>query len=204
MNEGFFICQTCRTKYSKEDAKRMMAGGTEDVTEVTKIAAARNFIDKTLHCKDCGAAFVFTAGEQEFYAERKFTSEPQRCKSCRDAGKHAARAPAAGFSLSDITCDKCNSYNMEPIKDGGLRCNFCGAEYSYNDFSERFDRLAKQDYLQHIACYRCNEKNWGILVIGQSETIQSYAIICKFCGEKYSFESLAVMKSNYERLSKNK
>ena len=26
--------------------------------------------DKTLVCKDCGKEFVFTAGEQEFYAER--------------------------------------------------------------------------------------------------------------------------------------
>ena len=28
--------------------------------------------DKTLVCKECGKKFVFTAGEQEFYAERGF------------------------------------------------------------------------------------------------------------------------------------
>ncbi len=43
--------------------------------------------DKTLVCKDCGAEFVFTAGEQEFYAQKGFTNEPQRCKACRDAKK---------------------------------------------------------------------------------------------------------------------
>ncbi|MBQ9300647.1 MAG: zinc-ribbon domain containing protein, partial [Clostridia bacterium] len=26
--------------------------------------------DKTLVCRDCGQEFVFTAGEQEFYAEK--------------------------------------------------------------------------------------------------------------------------------------
>ena len=26
--------------------------------------------DKTLVCKDCGADFVFTEGEQQFYAEK--------------------------------------------------------------------------------------------------------------------------------------
>ena len=41
--------------------------------------------DKTLVCKECGNEFVFTAGEQEFYAERGFANEPQRCKACRDA-----------------------------------------------------------------------------------------------------------------------
>ncbi|MBQ7784571.1 MAG: zinc-ribbon domain-containing protein, partial [Clostridia bacterium] len=28
--------------------------------------------DKTLTCRDCGQEFVFTAGEQEFYAEKGF------------------------------------------------------------------------------------------------------------------------------------
>ena len=27
--------------------------------------------DKTLTCQDCGEEFVFTAGEQEFYAEKE-------------------------------------------------------------------------------------------------------------------------------------
>lgn len=43
--------------------------------------------DKTLVCKDCGKEFTFTVGEQEFYAEKGFTNEPQRCKECRDAKK---------------------------------------------------------------------------------------------------------------------
>ena len=47
--------------------------------------------DKTLVCKECGNEFVFTAGEQEFYAEKGFTNEPQRCKACRQASKNAAK-----------------------------------------------------------------------------------------------------------------
>lgn len=39
--------------------------------------------DKTLICKECGKEFVFTAGEQEFYASKGFENEPQRCKACR-------------------------------------------------------------------------------------------------------------------------
>ena len=33
--------------------------------------------DKTLICKECGKEFVFTAGEQEFYASKGFENEPQ-------------------------------------------------------------------------------------------------------------------------------
>lgn len=47
--------------------------------------------DKTLVCKDCGKEFVWTAGEQEFYASRGFENQPQRCKACRDARKNATR-----------------------------------------------------------------------------------------------------------------
>lgn len=32
--------------------------------------------DKTLVCKDCGKEFVWTAGEQEFYASRGFENQP--------------------------------------------------------------------------------------------------------------------------------
>jgi CxxC-x17-CxxC domain-containing protein len=42
--------------------------------------------DTTLTCRDCGQAFTFTSGEQEFYASRGF-SEPTRCPDCRAARK---------------------------------------------------------------------------------------------------------------------
>lgn len=37
-------------------------------------------------CRDCREKFVFTAGEQEFYAEKGFTP-PKRCPKCRTARK---------------------------------------------------------------------------------------------------------------------
>jgi CxxC-x17-CxxC domain-containing protein len=50
--------------------------------------------DKTLTCADCGQQFVFTASEQDFYAQRGFT-EPRRCGSCR-ASRKAARGTNGG------------------------------------------------------------------------------------------------------------
>ena len=63
--------------------------------------------DKTLVCKECGQEFVFTAGEQEFYAERGFQNEPQRCKACRDARKNAARGPFEPKSDRPVYCSEC-------------------------------------------------------------------------------------------------
>ena len=52
------------------------------------------YSDKTLTCADCGQEFVFTASEQDFYAQRGFT-EPRRCASCR-ASRKAARNSGTG------------------------------------------------------------------------------------------------------------
>jgi CxxC-x17-CxxC domain-containing protein len=46
-----------------------------------------SYADKTLTCRDCGQAFVFTTGEQEFHAQKGFTNEPGRCQDCRAARK---------------------------------------------------------------------------------------------------------------------
>jgi CxxC-x17-CxxC domain-containing protein len=52
------------------------------------------YSDKNLTCADCGQEFVFTASEQDFYAQRGFT-EPRRCASCR-ASRKAARNAGGG------------------------------------------------------------------------------------------------------------
>jgi CxxC-x17-CxxC domain-containing protein len=44
--------------------------------------------DRTVTCADCSQEFVFSASEQQFYADRGF-SDPRRCPSCRQARKAA-------------------------------------------------------------------------------------------------------------------
>ncbi|MBZ9616780.1 zinc-ribbon domain-containing protein [Clostridium estertheticum] len=43
--------------------------------------------DKVLRCQDCQEEFIFTVGEQEFFEEKGFDSEPIRCPDCRRAKK---------------------------------------------------------------------------------------------------------------------
>ena len=60
--------------------------------------------DKTLICKDCGAEFIFSAGEQEFYAEKGFENEPQRCKDWRIARNNNIRQSK---EMYEIVCAQC-------------------------------------------------------------------------------------------------
>ena len=62
--------------------------------------------DKTLVCKECGKEFVFTAGEQEFYAEKGFQNEPQRCRDCRQARKNANHPQRELYTAVCAACGK--------------------------------------------------------------------------------------------------
>jgi len=84
--------------------------------------------DKTLVCKECGQEFVFTAGEQEFYAERGFQNEPQRCKACRDARKAAARGPREYFTATCAACGGEAKVPFEPKTDRPVYCSECFAK----------------------------------------------------------------------------
>ena len=60
-----------------------------DWTNTTQMEAIPMAIsDKDLTCRDCGAVFTFTAGEQEFFASKGFTNEPSRCPACRSARRN--------------------------------------------------------------------------------------------------------------------
>ena len=88
--------------------------------------------DKTLKCKDCGNEFVFTAGEQAFYAERGFQNEPQRCKACRDARKNSTRGPREFFTATCARCGGEAKVPFEPKSDRPVFCSECFAQMRAN------------------------------------------------------------------------
>lgn len=90
------------------------------------------FEDKTLTCVECGKEFVFSAGEQEFYAEKKYQNEPKRCKECRMVKKNAARAPRELFVA---VCSQCGGEARVPFEPSGDRPVYC---------SDCFDKIRAQ------------------------------------------------------------
>ncbi|MCX7614214.1 MAG: zinc-ribbon domain containing protein [Clostridiales bacterium] len=82
--------------------------------------------DKTLVCKDCGQSFVFTAGEQDFYAEKGFTNEPTRCKDCRTARKNGGRQPEREmYPAICASCGKSTQVPFRPRDDRPVYCSEC-------------------------------------------------------------------------------
>ena len=83
--------------------------------------------DKVLVCKECNKEFVFTAGEQEFYAEKGFVNEPQRCKECRNARKQAARGEREYFVTVCSQCGAEARVPFRPREDRPVLCSECFA-----------------------------------------------------------------------------
>ena len=81
--------------------------------------------DKTLTCKECGKEFVFTAGEQEFYAEKGFENEPQRCKDCRDKRKASMKAPREMHKAICAACGAECQVPFVPRDDRPVYCSEC-------------------------------------------------------------------------------
>ena len=75
------------------------------------------FQDRTLTCRDCGESFVFSSGEQEFFATKGLVNDPQRCPACRAAAKRArdTGAPAGGREYHAAVCSSCGGQAMVPF-----------------------------------------------------------------------------------------
>ncbi|HPZ55163.1 MAG TPA: zinc-ribbon domain containing protein [Bacillota bacterium] len=81
--------------------------------------------DKVLVCKVCGEEFVFTAGEQEFYAEKGFENEPGRCPACRAARKQRRGAEMGERQMYDAVCADCGAECQVPFRPSGDRPVYC-------------------------------------------------------------------------------
>jgi CxxC-x17-CxxC domain-containing protein len=84
------------------------------------------FQDKTLTCRECGAEFVFTASEQQFYADKGFQNEPGRCPSCRAARRaQNGQNNRADRPMYDVICDGCGRTTQVPFQPRGDRPVYC-------------------------------------------------------------------------------
>ena len=106
-------------------SKTRSAGAAAKIHPNSSGGQFARYEDKTLVCKDCGAEFVFTAGEQEFYAEKGFQNEPTRCKACRQARKASRPAAGAPREMHDAICANCGKPTQVPFEPKGDRPVYC-------------------------------------------------------------------------------
>jgi CxxC-x17-CxxC domain-containing protein len=107
-----------------------------------------SYQDRTLTCVDCGQPFIWTAGEQEFYAQRGLTNEPRRCPDCRRARKSQQGGGGGGYAsgggygggggyssgggydrpqrqMYPATCSECGKETQVPFQPRGDKPVYC-------------------------------------------------------------------------------
>jgi CxxC-x17-CxxC domain-containing protein len=92
--------------------------------------------DKQIICATCGADFIFTGEEQEFYFTKGF-QEPKKCKPCRDAAKQARGGGSRGGygggggyggaprEMFDAVCAGCGVQTQVPFQPKGSKPVYC-------------------------------------------------------------------------------
>jgi CxxC-x17-CxxC domain-containing protein len=87
--------------------------------------------DKNMVCADCRQSFVWTAGEQHFYAEKGFGTPPKRCKDCkakraseRDHGGRPSDGSGARVQTV-VKCSQCGKETTVPFKPSGDKPVYC-------------------------------------------------------------------------------
>jgi CxxC-x17-CxxC domain-containing protein len=123
--------------------------------------------DQNLTCVECGAQFVFTERDQEFYQSKGF-STPGRCPDCRAARK-AARQGGGGYSggsysgnnyisgerqMYPAVCAQCGKDTEVPFQPRGDRPVYCSDCYrsqrgssSYGGHSSGGSRYGSSSYV---------------------------------------------------------
>jgi CxxC-x17-CxxC domain-containing protein len=97
-----------------------------------------SYVDKVLKCRECGRDFTFTAGEQEFYANRGLLNQPSRCPECRAQRRQrmavggdvtnggTSRPPR---EMHPAVCAECGAETMVPFLPRNDRPVYCSACY---------------------------------------------------------------------------
>jgi CxxC-x17-CxxC domain-containing protein len=91
------------------------------------------FTDKILKCVDCGTEFVFSAGEQLFFADKNFRNEPKRCKPCKQSRSASQGSRSSGSARVETTaicsqCGKSTTVPFRPTQGRPVLCRECFAQ----------------------------------------------------------------------------
>ena len=98
----------------------------------------QDFQDQQLQCADCTQSFTFTSEDQEFYAQKGY-STPKRCSVCR-ANRRSTSSRRSGSYGNDrynkpqhkVICSACGCETTVPFVPKSDRPVYCSDCYRNN------------------------------------------------------------------------
>lgn len=93
---------------------------------------SQQYKDRTITCVDCNATFTFSAGEQAFYAEKKFENDPKRCRPCKEI-KRDERDSRDERTSHPAVCAQCGVDCTVPFKPSSGKPVYCSKCFQARD-----------------------------------------------------------------------
>jgi CxxC-x17-CxxC domain-containing protein len=88
------------------------------------------FIDRVLKCSDCGAEFVFTAGEQLFFHDKQFKNEPKHCKQCKAKRVRGGSRVRPETRTNCSQCGEATTVPFKPTQGRPVLCRSCFKQHT--------------------------------------------------------------------------
>jgi CxxC-x17-CxxC domain-containing protein len=89
------------------------------------------FVDRTLTCRDCDEQFVFTAGEQAFYASKGLVHDPARCATCRALARRSRVTVDGPREYHAAVCSTCGGQARVPFAPRPEKPVYCSACFEH-------------------------------------------------------------------------
>jgi CxxC-x17-CxxC domain-containing protein len=91
-----------------------------------------DFHDLSIHCIDCSEPFIWSAGEQAFFAQKELTNPPKRCKPCKRAKNRRIEAVQSARTTGQrqriecrAECAQCKELTTVPFYPSQGRPVYC-------------------------------------------------------------------------------
>jgi CxxC-x17-CxxC domain-containing protein len=97
-----------------------------------EVEVSGDYQDTPIECIDCAEEFIWTAGEQQFFYDKKLLNPPKRCKQCKKAKNRRLEA----IEMAKITgkrhrievkaqCAMCSTVTTVPFYPSQGRPVYC-------------------------------------------------------------------------------
>jgi CxxC-x17-CxxC domain-containing protein len=93
-----------------------------------------SYEDKTLRCRECETDFVFSIGEQDFFAKHNLLNAPSRCPECRQKRRQTMATERLSGErgpreMHTIVCAECGTEGEVPFLPRQDKPVYCAACY---------------------------------------------------------------------------
>lgn len=159
------------------------------------------FTDRELTCRDCGGSFVFSAGEQEFYAGKGLQHDPVRCPSCRaqrklmrpedrddtpNYGVYVSWGGRTPRQLHVATCAQCAQTTEVPFVPRGDRPVYCSNCYNEVRSKEEAQVAAEAEAAAARIAFASGRPDVELEGGGKDSSEEAPAVAAAFVGEVVS------------------